>query len=430
MRKKSPGVLFLLSDVIDAVMLLAVVILVNIVMIAAAGILGDMLHGTLADNIMMMPEFDLDGSGNAIHDVYTQFQWLALVLLASGITISVTANFATGGTFFWRSKITSLAAAAIVIVTFPFLWDMASAGMSDLSALILNPAYTLDDASPCPASWSDAQIILYHNESPYLHEQTATTPQHASDACMPDWKIHYLISQLAGDIQYTSGIDEILMEPFANPLEWFSLNIIDAISDSLTGLARVTVFGFIQSAVTIQFALLAVMLTVLADMLTAMIIASVPILVMLRLFPIFTRIADKMLFSLPGLFMVPLMSSVILVVGAAAVASSNVISSGYIGPVSMAAIHAWISSMAVLFMSVSIPILMVPILEKMFRMATLLVSSAVVSSVVITTGVAIGAIRGAAVRGRQGIGPVLSGAAGGAAGGFFHGLSKPAKSSD
>lgn len=417
---RTAGIVFVLPHIIDAIAVILTLVLVNLALISLSGIFSEFLKGTLGRELLDIPRFayslhDGHDHGNQTFEIYRQFRWVSYILLAAAAAVAVMLHFLTGHSRFWRDKIILVLVSGILIAGFPFLWDMSALGMESVNSYILNPAYTMNPESPCPEEWSDQDIIDNFNGSPYNHgEHTTHDVDRAMESCRPEWRISYLVDQMATDQEYQGGMRQKLEEINANPLEWIAENFLEHATDLMGGLASIVTFSFVKSVMTIQFGILAVMLAVLADMLTSMIMAAIPLLLLLRLFPLFARISDTLLSALPALFMVPMISALIVTIGSAVVASVGTFpaASGHVGPISMELIHVWVSSMSVLFLAVALPMLLVPMISNMFRMA----------NTILTAGIKTGAVL-AANAGRMAVGGAISSrSAGGGPGSVLRGF--------
>ncbi len=398
-----------ISAGILAVLFFLGLIIINQVLNTASSIISDILLGTLARDLITLPNFGyVEDSTGEIYKMYVQFQWISLILLAAGIAITVTGHFVSGRSQFWRGRIISIIVTLLVILAFPFIWDLSTNAIENMSSLVLNPVYTLDKMNPCPVQWSKSDIIKYYNESPYLHSSQDKVgffddPKRAYDACRPDWKVKYMIYQVGKKTDHTSHAEKQLGvnwdEIFVDPWEWINGNIILAIQTFIEGLfisfAEETFWGIIKSIITIQFTITAILIAIMVDLLAVMIISALPILLVMRLFPPFTKIVDKMLMSLPGLFMTPFFASLILSIGLGVAVSDDIFDTTHsVGPIPMSILYAWFTSLAVLFMASTVPVMLVPLISQMMNNANGVITNAVMSGAVMVTSTTLGTISG------------------------------------
>ena len=148
----------------------------------------------------------------------------------------------------------------------------------------------------------------------------------------------------------------------------------------------------------------------MTDLLTTMIIAVFPILLVLRVIPFCKGTVDKFLTALPALYLIPIMSAIIITVGAGVIASAGItpIAGESLGGLDMAKIYVWIASLGVTIFAVYLLVIMVPILSDVTGQATRMVSSAVQAATVITAQAGIGMAKG--IAGGGGVKGALAGA--------------------
>ena len=184
--------------------------------------------------------------------------------------------------------------------------------------------------------------------------------------------------------------------------------------------------GLIKALVSIQILILALMLGIMVDMLGSMIAAGLPVFLMLSLIPKVEDIANKMLDALPAILLLPVMSAIIIVVGAGSIveAGDNSVSDeGMMGHV-----YTWITAVGVVFFAITLPTIMIPLLGSVSQMATQVVSSAVSTGTMVggqaVAGAASGgmnAFRSGSTGGLRGLASALPAIARGGALGMAHG---------
>ncbi len=390
MRLRIPG---FLTELVDGAVVIVSVILVNVALALVAGIMAGVMEVNLAGEMTDLPRFDYVtalGTGNEIFGLYEQLRWAAYMVFTIGIILAIAFHFAFRQDFL-RQKAAYMLFSIMLLAAFPFIWDAGAQLMEDGSKAVLNGLYTGDPDAPCPASWTDADVIDAYNGSPYRKGGEVWGPfpdlDRAMDVCRPEFRVNYVIWQMAGSQQVDIETDD--------PVEW----LMRLLSGGITQLWSDLFLGAVKSIVTIQVGLMSVMIAVITDMLTGMIIGALPLLLILRLFPGFDAVADKLLTALPALFMIPLLTSIITVVGAAtaasAITSPVAVASGGTD-VGAAMMYVWISSMGTLFMSVALPLVMVPFIGRIVNQSTTIVAGAVMSSAFIAANVATGMAKGAA----------------------------------
>lgn len=400
-RKVVPGVIDLIIEALDVIIIIVAVIVIQATVGGIAVSMADFLKHTITDMMITLPDFDYGLAGNSDYgnetfNVYEQLRWASLVILLFVIVICATGRLLNQGSKQDRftDMLKQAAFAIIIILIFPAAWDMMAGLMHDGSAWVLNPLYSFDPENPCPAGWSDEQIIEHYNDSGFNRNEQAWwfDTQRAQDACRPEFRMSYLIDQMALGQNY-----EI---PDQDPFEW----IFHQMSLFATGTVTHVFFGMIKSIVTIQVVFIATMTAILADMLTAMIIAGLPILLVIRMFPMCKGIVDKLFTSLPALYLIPLMSAIIILVGSGFVGSfaSSDLAGESIAGLDMGVIYIWIGSLGVVFFAVALPTVLVPLLGNITQQASSIVTSAVQSATVVTAGATIGAAKGLS-GGRRGV---------------------------
>lgn len=237
---------------------------------------------------------------------------------------------------------------------------------------MLNPAYTFNPEIPCPAEWSDEDIIQKYNESPYRRGDAGQI----SDAvifCEPQFKIRYVFDQMMG---YTELQDT--KNAYLTPDDPFSALTMDIQNFSESVLVN-TFLGLTKALVTINILLMAFVIGILADLLVGMIIAAFPLILMLTLIPKVDAVANRFLDALPILFLLPLLSAVVISVGAGFIAQIGT------GPCvgdacdgsGVMTLYAWISSLGVVFFAVALPVMFVPLLGQVTQVASRAITGAV-----------------------------------------------------
>ena len=440
-RARSPGVvLVFLEAVIDAAVIIIALILVQAAMGGVAGIMAGLMDAHITDMITDLPDFGGAGgiapgagkgpaaageSASAVYGVYEQLRWgavaaMLVVLVACAVMRFVMDRewspfaFGRGGgggggedrgpgsAASWSRGMGTAVMVLVVLAVFPPVWDALAAAAEAGSQLILNPVYSLDPGSPCPAGWSGEDILRHYNDSPFARDGHAGGPggrganlgwqdlDKAETACMPNFRMHYIIQQVSAGQSYE--VD------YANPVEW----LVHQVSLAVTGTITHVFMGMVKSLVVISVSFMSVMVAVLADMLTAMVIAALPLLLVIRMVPMFRKPADTLLTCLPALYLVPVLSSIIVFVGAGFVASTgSMVEPGQtVAGLDMGSIYVWISSLGVLFLAVALPVVLVPMLGSVVLQSTQVVSSAVMAGAFVA-----GTAASRAMGGRGGPGP-------------------------
>ena len=459
-RRRRAAIVFpidIIMTLIDAVFVIGAYIAVQVAFSAVAYVLGGMVVDGYMDRLMDMPGFayHMHGgreAGNATWAVYEQLRWVSYIGLGAVVVAAAVARFLDSGGMLpgedsgggvgsrgaGRSRgdrmLLRCAAIAVILAAFPFLWDMAASAMEAGAMFVINPYHSQDGDWPCarvlydnPETWRRE----YH-ESPYIegHAKAANAGAYPPDLLLPDGsfppgrsppeaagyeelcdpnlKVAYVWDKI-------TGVPEYDMPDNVDPVEWIGL----AASGGATGVFMFVFFGTLRALVVMQAALIAMLSLVLADLFTSMIIAAMPFLLVLGLVPQAKPTTDKLLLSLPGLYMVPLVSAVVIAVGAGAVADAgeSPMSSETIGPVSGGVIYMWFVALAVVFMAAGVPLMLVPLITSVMTQAQGVVSSAASTAAMVTGRTVMGGVRG--FGGGGGVKGGMAGMLGGAGGGVL-----------
>lgn len=403
---------------------------VVVMMFALVGIVINMsglIETTYLSLMLETPGFDYTidesgESGNETWDAYVQMRYVALgVMVAAFVYAAIARIFESMDNGMVRpgtsNRILSKGLMFLLLfLIFPVFWDGMSDGIESVSIWVLNPVYSFDPEHPCPAEWyDDPQLALdAYVASPYVtgdkpaqvdpidrepgrRGSTVEPPPRTlegsrfEDVCRYDLKVNYIFEQMlrttqVNDLKNGTGIDGGLDIHSAN--NWLG-DMQAGIQKGSEGIFTNIFLGLTKALIAIQVFIMALIIGIMADMLTAMVIAGMPIFLMLTLIPKGEEIAGKFMDAVPALLLLPLMSSIIIVVGAGAVAETPQTGDGWDH------ISTWITALGVVFFAITLPVLMVPLLKSATQMATQAVSSAVSSSAMITGMAATGAATGA-----------------------------------
>lgn len=324
----------------------------------------------------------------------------------------------------------------LVFLVFPPMWDISAGAMENVSYWILNPVYSFDDGDPCPSDWSLVDYQEQYNRSRiYLSEQVDDTIDTNNVAtmkilCEPRLKVNFVIGSMLRTTEVNrlgseTGVGVIV--PDLNALNGTGVTVSQAnqwMGSMQTGIQTGSFtekfldlfLGLTKALVTIQVLIMSLLIGIMTDMLAGMVIAAMPIFLMLTLVPKADGIANKMIEALPALLLLPMMSAIIISVGAGTIAES----AGDV-PAGSADVwdytEVWITSIGVVFFAVTLPVILIPILGTVTQMAQQTISSAISTSTTVAGMAASGGIGGAvgAIRGGQGAGGAALGALGGMA---------------
>ena len=235
-----------------------------------------------------------------------------------------------------------------------------------------------------------------------------TTPGSVTEAaefvCKPGFKVRYVFNQMMGTTEL-DHINQTYGNAGAGGLNGGQLlhDLQNFASDQFINIF----LGLTKALVTINILISAFVIGIMADVLIGMIIAAMPVFLFLTLIPKAKKIADQFIEALPALFLLPVLSATVIVVGAGFLA--GIVDDGS-GNAENTILYKWISSIGIVFLAVSLPVMLVSMLGKVSSMATQSVTSGVQTSAMITGMAAAGGAQGI-MQGR-------------AAGGGFGSLSK------
>lgn len=340
----------------------------------------DMVYMDLA---LSLPRFDYDivdgaETGNDTFDAYVQMRYVSGGLLGVALIWAGLARALEGsdtgmippGT---SSRVISRSVVfVLILMIFPPLWDGGVDIMEGAALWVLNPHYSFDSTRPCPDDWDESEILDRHNGSPYRRGEASDVIE-AEVVCMPQFKIRYVFDQMMGATEVYDT-----KQAYLSPEDPFGALTADIQNFSETVLVN-TFLGLTKALVTINVLLMAFIIGIMADLLVGMIIAALPVFLMLTLIPKAEAMANRFLDALPALFLLPLLSAVVIVVGAGFIAQSGDCldeSCPQMGGV----LYAWISSLGVVFFAVTLPVLLVPLLGQVTQVASRAVTGAIQSA--------------------------------------------------
>lgn len=134
-----------------------------------------------------------------------------------------------------------------------------------------------------------------------------------------------------------------------------------------TDQGKAFILGLVGGLIALGASFLTYLFSAIRQVLTAVLIAGLPVILLLSLVPWFHGISRRLLDTLFGLSIVPVFSSLVMVTGAAYLAS---ISSH---PVE----EQWFAAVAVLTLATFVPTILVPLLGSMFSSVTSMVTSGI-----------------------------------------------------
>lgn len=377
---------FLLIDAL--IQLIAIVVLI-LVIIAVGGALIQVWEDTFLEAVLTIPDFGigpgLSGPGNHMLEVYHQIGLMAFSVLAASMAAGIAFRVA-GRHGAARRLISRPLMLCLVIVAFPYVWDIADWAVEDVSLWILNPLYSFDPGSPCPAGWGgEVPDDVWDRNKKYIPqaERGFVIDGLFADktaVCRPELRVHYLLQQSLGETEFEIDVED----PFV-----LVLKVVEDMGYSLF----VNMFMMLAKAVTaINMSMVAFVTYAIVDVLIAVSVCSMPMFAVLSMIPRIRSTADRFLTAIPALLMLPVLTSLSLVAGSSVVAAipSQIEDANVL--------YTWIAAVGVMFFTVGLPVMLVPMVGALTTQASQMVSSSVMAA---TTAAGFGAM----------------GAAGGAAGG-------------
>ena len=415
-----------------------------------------LLDAVYMDLSMTLPKFDYiitetgGEDGNETFKVYQQMRYIGLGAMAVALMYAGVARvleteslpLIQAGT---SNKIIANSLFFVVIfLVFPPIWDASAYVIDDVALWVLNPLYSFDNERPCPVEWYDDldRMVEEYNSSPFrkgdlagdiidnsdpdrtgrptfgLQSETSRnefSTERADAVCEPVFKVHYIFSQVIGSTDLTIVENDLIPES-GDWMQDLGLNIQKAADEAFTNVF----LSLTKSLITINVLITAFVIGVMVDVFLGMMIAALPFLMFLTLLPKIDRVVEPFISAIPALFILPLMSATIIVVGAGFVASIGV---DCVTPESCAAIeehninvsdtltYAWIASLAVVFLAITLPVMLVPILSSAVNMASRQITSGMQTGMMVTGMMASGAASGM-MQGRGMIGAMGSGGGG------------------
>ncbi len=153
--------------------------------------------------------------------------------------------------------------------------------------------------------------------------------------------------------------------------------------------AKSFILGLVGGIIALASSFLTYMFSAIRQVLTAVLIAGLPVILLLSLVPWFRAISRRLLDTLFGLSIVPVFSSLVMVTGAA-----------YLGSIAGHPVEEqWFAAVAVLTLATFVPTILVPMLGSMFSSVTGMITSGIGYAGMMTTiatGTGRGMVAGAA----------------------------------
>ena len=425
---------------------------------------GGVLNAVYMDLTMTLPKFDYGISeetgwekGNETFNAYVQMRYIGFGVMGAAIIYSGLARVFESESLPLVQRGTSNKIIAnsllftIIFLTFPPLWDAGAEAMEYTALWVLNPLYSFDKVNPCPADWYDdpQKIVDLYNTSPYRKGVVISNVMDPNDpnrrfdstqngtvvsgesVCQPDFKVKYIFSQVVGTT--TTGLTDIELTKIELQGEGgdFMENVAQQVEDQGHDAFTNTFLRLTKSLVTLNLMLSVFIIGVMVDVFIGMLIASLPVMMFLSLLPRMDKVVGQFIDAVPALFLLPLLSAVIFVVGAGFVADIGKDCVELVdcealmheeGSQANTVTYAWIASLAVVFLAITLPVMLVALLGRAVQMATQQVTSGMQTAAMVT-GMAASGAAGGIMRGGGGMGSVMGGLSGLASGSLRGGMS-------
>ena len=357
---------------------------------------------------VMLPGFDYEldpsgrESGNLLFGTYAQLRYAAFAVLGLAALAAAGLHFARlryGSSSSptsppWPDTAAVLRRAALLsvaLLAFPWAWDASSSLVEGAGLWILNPAYSFDPAAPCPPDWGMRRVLDEHGGSPYVPRAdkdavAAAAPglvnlepsaaagggseemRSALSVCTPNLRIHWLLQQAAGGTEAARG-------GAAGPLAWIQA----ALGDWAGGLLANVLLGFAKALLAINLSVLAFAVTAMVDVLLGLAITALPLFAVMSMVPRADRVASRFLEAVPALLLMPVLVAVVVVVGTAFLAALPADPDPFSG-----ALRMWLAAAGVLFFTVGLPVLLVPLAGAVATHAATVITGAVGTAAVLT----------------------------------------------
>lgn len=397
-RKKMPGIMA------TAVIISGVVMFILVLMGAVVDYL-NLLDTIYMELSLTLPTFQYSfdngvETGNEVFETFTLMRYVAggilgAVMVYAGITRVLETEMLGILKIGTSNKIIGNAMIFMVIIlVFPPVWDTAATLMNDVALWLLNPNYSYDTKKPCPAEWYDDEYVILDkfNGSPYRAGWTEdvgvteTSMVVAESFCKPEFKVRYIFKQVISRTEITE-LDAL----YSTESDTFG-ELLDGLRTSAHEYFTNIFLGVAKAVMSLTLLLTAFLLGIMADVFISVLMAALPILLFLSLLPKIDKVVKDFLEALPILFFLPMLSATVLTVGAGFVTGLGVDCEYYNDCESIdafdyttdTATYVWMASLAVVFLAVSLPMLLVTMLAGPMKIAQQQVKSGVTTGAMVT----------------------------------------------
>jgi hypothetical protein len=327
---------------LDSLIMIVSAIVIISILIGISKVFMTTLENSYVSLTTTMPKFDPTGNYDITVQNSTSIQDTTTSLLSvynmlrSGTIWAIGAILIIAGILFMLEQIEIVPASTafgiiskgtlyfLILFGFPPLWDLYATGIEYGSRAIIDPA------------------------------RTGQTPQ----------SIIKVFDTINGMGISQGQVPQVNNSVMNNLIQLFNgANIVSTFSDQ----GKAFILGLIGGMIALVASFLTYMFSAIRQVLTAVLVAGLPVILILSLVPWFQGITRRLFDTLFGLSIVPIFSSLVMVTGAA-----------YLGSIATHPVEEqWFASVAVLTLATFVPTILVPLLGSLFSSMTNIVSSGV-----------------------------------------------------
>ncbi len=327
---------------LDSLIMIVSAIVIIAILIGISKVFMTTLENSYVSLTTTMPKFDPTGNYDVTVQNSTSIQNTTTSLLSvynmlrSGTIWAIGAILIIAGILFMLEQIEIVPAATafgiiskgslyfLILFGFPPLWDLYATGIEYGSRAIMDPG------------------------------GTGQTPQSVI-------KVFDTINGMGISQGQVPQVNNSVMN---NLIQLFNgANIVSTFSDQ----GKAFILGLIGGLIALIASFLTYMFAAIRQVLTAVLVAGLPVILILSLVPWFQGITRRLFDTLFGLSIVPIFSSLVMVTGAA-----------YLGSITTHPVEEqWFASVAVLTLATFVPTILVPLLGSLFSSMTNIVSSGI-----------------------------------------------------
>ena len=353
-------------------------------MLVMTGFLAGFYTENYLDLAVTTPGFDyeiIDGveTGNATFEVYKQMRFMALVVLICVVIVGVVLRVLETGysesdimsSSIVSATVTKPVMLIILFFVFPMMWDIGTDLAESVALWIINPIYSFDPDRPCPDEWyEEPQIIIdTHNNSNYTRGgKVFYDIEKAEDVCKPTLRSNYLIRQAVQSTTYEEY----------RPVDPLSF-IFRVIMDYAVGYIIDMFFIIAKGVVAVNLVMSTILAMIMTDVVAGVAIAAMPLFAIISMIPKYTKIAEQFLSVLPSLLILPILISIVIVVGSSFVSNVNQQDINFIeepGVIDIGRFYTWVSAIGVLFLASMLPVMIIGLIGTVVGEATKIVQQA------------------------------------------------------